>query len=318
MSRSIKDYLILALKGIAIGTAEFIPGVSGATVAFISGIYIEIIDSIRLLNFKSFKVLINKGFKEFWSTINGNFMLSLTIGIFVSFFTLVGLFSYLLSTFPIFVWSFFFGLVFASSIYMLRDIKEWNYKSIIAIVVGIGFAYGLTLITPASATKESQYWLVFLTAIVAIVAIYLPGISIAFIMLLLGQYDFIIDVFANGKLDFILIFAIGILVGLITFSNLISLLVKKFRLTIVALLTGFLIGSLINLWPWKHTLLSHTNNFAQIIPIKQEIVLPDSYFNLTARDPQTLNAILMAITGSLVIYLLYNSFNRIKQKSEEL
>ena len=317
MSRSIKDYLIIGLKGIGMGAADVVPGVSGGTIAFISGIYEELIESIKSINFKSIKSLFTKGPKTFWGAINGFFLLSLLIGIAISVLSLAKLINYLLENFPIFIWSFFFGLIVASAIYVAMQIKGWNYKIILSIILGTGIAYFVTSVTPISDGGNPSYIYLFFCGMVAICAMILPGISGSFILLLLGQYKFILSAISDLKISYIATFGIGALIGLISFSNVLSWLLKKFHDITIAFLAGFMLGSLNKVWPWKHTLLSQTNQFAEIIPVKQENVLPNLFYELTAKDPYTFYAILMALTGFLIIFLLQTSYNKVNTEKGE-
>jgi putative membrane protein len=316
MERSKKDYLIIALKGIAVGAGEFIPGFSGATAAYISGIYKEIINSLSNLKLSSLKVLFKKGFKEFWKHINGNFLSILLITIVLSLFTITFLTRYLLKEFPISSSSFLFGIIIGSAIYIFKDFKEWNFKIAIAIVLGIALNVTLTFFTPLEMAKETQYPIIILCIVISAIAIYLPGVSVAFIFILLGQYEFIIKSISNFEINFILIYFGGSLICILLFSKIFSRVLNKYYSISNSFLSGLMIGSLFKLWPWKHTLLSHTNQFAQIIPIKQENVLPNAYFELTAKDPQILYAILMLITGFLAVYLIHNTFSA-KHEHEE-
>lgn len=314
MSRSIKDYLVVGLKGIAMGAADVVPGVSGGTIAFISGIYEELIESLKSINLASFKTLFKQGFKSFWKLINGTFLVSLVVGIAISVLSLAKLIHYLLENFPIFIWSFFLGLIVASAIYVAIRIKQWNYKIILSIIIGTGIAYFVTDITPVSESTNPAYLYIMFCGMVAICAMILPGISGSFILLLMGQYTFILSAVSGLKISYIATFGIGAVIGLISFSNVLSWLLKKFHDITVAFLAGFMIGSLNKVWPWKHTLLSHTNQFAEIIPDKQENVFPQIYYELTGKDPQTLYAVLMAITGFLVIFLLQSTFAKVKNQ----
>jgi len=314
MSRSIKDYLVVSLKGIAMGAADVVPGVSGGTIAFISGIYEELIESLKSINVTSFKVLFKQGIKSFWKSINGTFLISLVVGIAISILSLAKLIHYLLDNYPIFIWSFFLGLIVASAIYVIIKIKKWNYKTILSIIIGAVIAYFITDITPVSESTDPAYLYIMFCGMIAICAMILPGISGSFILLLMGQYKFILSAVSGLKITYIATFGVGAVIGLISFSNVLSWLLKKFHDITVAFLAGFMIGSLNKVWPWKHTLLSHTNQFAEIIPDKQENVLPQIYYELTGKDPQTLYALLMAITGFLVIFLLQSTFAKVKNQ----
>ncbi|MBN1252953.1 MAG: DUF368 domain-containing protein [Bacteroidales bacterium] len=317
MNRTIRDYIIILLKGTAMGAADVVPGVSGGTIAFISGIYEELLDSINSFNFKNIKELFKNGFKKFWNLVNGNFLAVLITGIAISVLSLAKLLHFLLEEHPILIWSFFFGLIIASAVYVAKEIKGvWNYKIIIAVIIGTIIAYFITTITPAPENENTAYWYVFLSGMIAICAMILPGISGSFILLLMGQYKFILSALNDFKISYIITFAFGAIIGLLSFSKVISWLLKQYHSITVAFLAGFMIGSLNKVWPWKHELQAHANQFAQIIPYKQENVLPNMFYESTGKDPQTLYAILLAITGFLVIYVLQVSFNRVKEESE--
>ena len=316
MVRNIKDYIIILLKGTAMGAADVVPGVSGGTIAFISGIYEELLDSIKSINLVNVKLLFSDGFKSFWNAINGTFLAVLFVGIGISVFSLAKLLHFLLDEYPILIWSFFFGLIVASAIYVAQQIKQWNYKIILAIILGTIIAFFITFITPVPEVENSPYWFVFVSGMIAICAMILPGISGSFILVLMGQYEFILKAVTGFKISYIITFGLGAVVGLISFSNVLSWLLKKYHDITIGFLVGFMIGSLNKVWPWKHTLLSHTNQFAEIIADKKENVIPNTFFELTGKDPQTLYAILMAITGFLVIFLLESTFSRIKESKK--
>jgi putative membrane protein len=223
-----------------------------------------------------------------------------------------------LTSFQIFIWSFFFGLIVASAIYVAMQIKGWNYKIILSILIGTVIAFFITTITPVAESGNPSYLYILFCGMIAICAMILPGISGSFILLLLGQYKFILSALSEMKGDYIAIFGVGAAIGLISFSNVLSWLLKKFHDITVAFLAGFMIGSLNKVWPWKHTLESYVNSNAEIIPISQENVLPNTFYELTAKDPQTFYAILMAITGFLVIFLLQSTFNKVKSEKPQI
>jgi putative membrane protein len=314
MSKRLKENVIVVLKGMAIGVAELVPGLTGASIALISGIYDKMIDSIKSLNIQSLKVLFKKGPKEFWAAINGSFMLSLSLGILFSLLAFAKIIIYLTEKFPIFCYSFFFGIIVASIIYMLRDFEKWNFKIVFSLLVGIVIIFITSNLNPLSMAKEADLLIIIATAVFAAMIAYFPGISVSLILIMIGQYEIVLKSVYMFKLDFILVYFAASIIAFFTFAKFFSWLIKKFKNQSFAFLTGLLIGSLFQLWPWKHTLLSHTNRMAQIIPVKQENVFPDTYFELTTKDPQTLYAILMAITGFLLIYLLHHSFSNVKQE----
>ncbi len=220
MKRTIKDFVLLLLRGIGMGAADIVPGVSGGTIAFITGIYKELIDSIKSVNIEAFKLLISFKIAKFWKHVNGNFLVSIFLGIFISIFSLSKyVLKPLLETHPILVWSFFFGLIVASAIYIIKKIERWNYKNVIAIIIGVAVAYLLTIVSPAK--TPDGYWFVFIAGVISICAMILPGISGAFILLLLGKYEYIfIDAVSNFKIDILIVYATGAVIGLISFSNL--------------------------------------------------------------------------------------------------
>ncbi len=316
MSSLIKHYLQIATKGIAMGAANIMPGISGGTIAFISGIYEELMESIKSLNFKNLKGLFKNGLKSYWASINGSFLIILVFGILLSIFFLAKLINFLLVEFPIPMWSFFLGLILASSIYLATKNKSWNYKAIIAALMGAGIAYFVTIVSPVVNAQDPEYWYVFLSGALAISAMILPRISGSLILLLMGEYQFILSALDNLRMTFLCFFGLGTIVGLISLSNVLSWLLRKYFNTTVGFLVGLMVGSLNKVWPWKHTLLSHSNQFAQIIPDKQENVFPFSYYELTGKDPQFLYAILMAITGFLVIFLIESAYTKAKIAKE--
>ena len=201
MDRTIKDYIILILKGMGMGAADVVPGVSGGTIAFITGIYEELINSIKSINLNAIKLFFTGKFAEFWKAINGTFLISVFIGIGISIFSLAKGLEYLLNHFPILVWSFFFGLIVASAIYVARTIEKWNFGTIIAGIAGIVIAYFITIISPAEA--NTSYLFIFIAGSIAICAMILPGISGSFILVLLGMYKFILEAVGNLEIAII-------------------------------------------------------------------------------------------------------------------
>lgn len=311
MSRTAKDYSIVTLKGIAMGAADVIPGVSGGTIAFITGIYEELINSIKSINLVALKLLITGKFAEFWKAINGTFLLSLVTGIAISIISLAKGLKYLLDHYPILVWSFFFGLVVASAIYVARTIKTWNLATIISGIAGIIIAYFITVITPAEA--NTTYWFIFLSGAIAICAMILPGISGSFILVLLGMYKFILEAVGNFELAIIFTFLAGAAVGIISFSNVLSWLLKKYHNPTIALLSGFMIGSLNKVWPWKEVVETFTDRHGEIKPLIEENILPGTYELITGNQSFFVGAIALAIFGFMLIFVIENIANRLKK-----
>ncbi len=191
MERKLKDYLMLSLKGIGMGAADVVPGVSGGTIAFIVGIYDELIDSIKSINGNSLKLFFTGKWKAFWKAVNGNFLFFLLAGIAVSILSLAKLITWLLVAHPILVWAFFFGLVLASTWFVGKDIKEWNWKTILGFILGGVIAFYITIATPAETSENLLF--IFVCGAIAICAMILPGISGSFILVLLGKYFFIME-----------------------------------------------------------------------------------------------------------------------------
>ncbi len=249
MERRLKDYAVLTLKGMAMGAADVVPGVSGGTIAFIAGIYDELIDSIKSIDMYALKQLFSGKITAFWKSINGNFLVALLLGIGISVFSLAKLITYLLVTEPVLVWSFFFGLVLASTWFVSKDIKEWGWKTIVGFLAGAVIAFYITVATPAN-TPDS-WWFIFLCGAIAICAMILPGISGSFILVLLGKYFFIMEAVKTLDLFVIGVFAAGAVMGITTFSRVLSFALKNFRNITMSVLAGFMLGSLNKVWPWK-------------------------------------------------------------------
>lgn len=312
MIRQVKDYLVILLKGIAMGAADVVPGVSGGTIAFISGIYEELIESIANLNFNVFKVWKNEGFKTAWTSINGSFLLALFSGIAISILSLAKLIKWLLHNEPILLWAFFFGLVLASILYIGKQIRSWSPKIIIAIIMTSLLSYYITLAEPF-ASPDSPYYLLF-CGFIAIIAMILPGVSGAFILLILGAYETAIntvnnlvegvttgnwDILKDALINFFML-GIGAIVGLKVFSKVLNWMFKHHKNLTLAILTGFMIGSLNKIWPWKNTLKTRINSEGLEVTVLDESILPSSY----AGDSELVLAIVFIVIGFATILIL--------------
>lgn len=295
--RNIKDYAVLVLKGMGMGASDVVPGVSGGTIAFITGIYEELIDSIKSINLDSLKSLFSFKIAEFWKKINGFFLLAVFSGVLISVFTLANFLEYLLINHPVYIWSFFFGLVIASAIMILKDIEKWRPRVFITLLVGIVIAFWITTITPAQSSEMT--WFIFLSGALAICAMILPGISGSFILLLLGKYQFILNAVSELKFTILLIFTAGAVTGLIAFSNFLSWLLKRFRYATIAMLAGFMIGSLNKIWPWKITTETYLDRHGVEHPLTEKNVFPE-----VSLDSDFIPAVLIAIAGFAIIFIL--------------
>ena len=279
------------------GAADVVPGVSGGTIAFISGIYEELITSINKVNLNTLKIWKQEGFSAMWKEVNGNFLLSLLVGIGFSVITLARVIKHYLETSPILIWAFFFGLVLASIFYVAAHIKKWNVKSIIFLVLGALIGYFITTLTPQTAEVTTAY--VFLSGALAICAMILPGISGGYILLLLGMYKPVLDALHDKNVVMLLTLISGAVVGLLSFSRLLKWLFDNYENITLALLTGFIIGSLNKIWPWKEVISSEVIN-GKLKILEDQSVLPANFDG----DPQIAGALIMSVIGILLIVFL--------------
>jgi putative membrane protein len=299
MKRSLKDYIVISLKGMAMGAADVVPGVSGGTIAFISGIYEELLNSISSFNFNLLKVYKKEGFKQVWNIVNGSFLLALFIGISISVLSLAKLIETLLENHPIVIWSFFFGLVLASIIYIGKQITTWTIGSILCLILGGILAFYITTLNPM-VSENSSPWFLFLVGMIAICAMILPGISGSFILVLLGAYKPVLNALNTRDFFSIIIFMLGAVVGLLTFSRILKWLFSTYKNYTLATLTGFIIGSLNKIWPWQEIISWRTNSKGIEVPLSTTSVSPFSFEG----DPQLMTAILLATIGFGLILLL--------------
>ena len=299
MSRNVKDYIVIGLKGMAMGAADVVPGVSGGTIAFISGIYEELLGSISNVNLDLFKTLKNDGFKAAWKQLNGNFLLSLFVGIFISIISLAKAIKYLLENEPILLWSFFFGLVLASVIYIAKQISKWNFLAVLVLVLGAFLAYYITTLNPL-VSENSSLLFMFLAGAIAICAMILPGISGAFIMVLLGAYKPILSAVTDRDYKTVAVVFLGAIVGLLSFSKILKWLFANYKNYTLAVLTGFIIGSLNKIWPWKETLTWRTNSHGIKVAFNQQSVSPFSFEG----DAELTMAVGLIVVGFLLILMM--------------
>lgn len=251
-------HITIAVKGACMGAADVIPGVSGGTIAFIMGIYDEFVGSIASVNKEALKLLFNGEFKAFWKHINGNFLLALIIGIGISVISLAGLMQYLLTNHPIQTWAFFFGLIVASSIFILRGISGWKMRDIFFVIAGI--AAGIIVCTLSPTQTPDALWFIFISGAIAICAMILPGISGSFILLILGKYKYIMSAISDlthgvnvgSNLLILCVFLVGAVVGILAFSKFLHWLLAKWNKETMVVLAGFIIGSLVKVWPWSN------------------------------------------------------------------
>ena len=309
--KKIWNNITVEIKGACMGAADVIPGVSGGTIAFITGIYDQLIGSINSINAEAVKLFFTGKFKEFWKHINGTFLLSLFCGILFSVVALAGLMQYLLEIHPIQTWAFFFGLIVASSLFILRGIEGWNLKAVIFLILGIGL--GVTVCTLSPTTTPDALWFIFLSGAIAICAMILPGISGSFILLILGKYKFIMEAItglttgqAVGENLVILgVFAVGAVCGIIAFSRVLNWLLSRYHKQTLLVLAGFIIGSLVKVWPWSNMEAIMLAQFPQASEVLNNLsveILRNEYYRMLGQvDYQIGSAILFAIIGFSIV-----------------
>ena len=313
------------------GAADVVPGVSGGTIAFITGIYEELLRSIKSVNGTAVRKLFKEGFGSFWAHVNGAFLLPLLIGIGGSIVTLAKVITHLLENYPVLIWAFFFGLIVASVFLVAKSVRKWVPLVFVGLAIGTAVSYYVTTIDVV-ADENTNLGYVLLCGMVAICAMILPGISGSFILLLMGAYGLIIgtintlrDAVTGGDfgdlmapLKIIVTFAVGAVVGLIAFTHVLTWLFRRFHDFTMALLIGFLVGSLNKVWPWKETISTRVKHAGKpdekILPLIQENVSPGNYeiintveaeqLGLTVKEPFLMGAIVLAISGFALIWLL--------------
>jgi putative membrane protein len=313
MKRELKDYLLLYAKGIGMGAADVVPGVSGGTVAFITGIYEELINSIKSINGDALKLLLRFKLIEFWKSINANFLIVVLAGITTSLLSLSKLMTYFLEFHPIQIWSFFFGLILVSSPLILRDILKWDLFTSLSFVAGIAIAYLITILSPTETPTNLGF--IFFCGALAICAMILPGISGAFILLLIGKYEYMINALISFDLPVIMVFVLGCFLGLLGFSRFLSWILTHYRFPTLALLAGFMIGSLNKVWPWKEVIAYRINHEGQQVPALDRSILPAFYFEKTGADPQLFQAILFTALGIFLVVAIEKTASYLKSKA---
>lgn len=293
------------------GAADVVPGVSGGTIAFISGIYEELIESLRKMTPAALLVWYQEGFTAFWRHINGTFLVVLLGGILLSILSLARAVTYFLEHYPLVVWGFFFGLVLASTLYMGRQLPMKQISVWIAFLLGALFAVGVSLAKPGQLPTE--LWMIFGAGAIAICAMILPGISGSFLLLLMGLYSFILRALIEVNVPVLATFIAGCVIGLLSFSHFLSWLLRHYHNVTIAALTGFLLGSLHIIWPWKRTLETVIDRHGETIPVRQENLLPGDYSILVGNDPQTLWVVVLAVVGLAFIFLVEYAAHRGKK-----
>ncbi|GAK21248.1 LOW QUALITY PROTEIN: membrane protein [Vibrio sp. JCM 19052] len=293
------NYLITYFKGMAMGAADVVPGVSGGTIAFITGIYDTLLESIRRINPSLFSIWKKDGFKAAFNHINGFFLISLFAGIFTSIATLAKLISWLLETHPIPIWSFFFGLILVSVYHIIRQVEKRDAIRFVALLIGIGFATSITVLKPLH--MEPTAINTILAGAIAICAMILPGISGSFILLLIGMYAPVLGAVKGFQIDILALFLVGCVAGLLSFSHLLSWLLRKFRDLTLMFLTGLMIGTLPKIWPWKETLTWRTNSKGEQVPLLEQNLSPFEFEHITSQPSQLVLAVIMMLAAIVLV-----------------
>ncbi|MDD7804850.1 MAG: DUF368 domain-containing protein [Endozoicomonas sp. (ex Botrylloides leachii)] len=288
----VKNPLLLLLKGVAMGAADVVPGVSGGTIAFITGIYDELLSSLKKISPSALAILFRQGFFAFWHHINGPFLLTLGCGILLSVFTLAKGISWMLVNHPIPVWSFFSGLVLVSVWHMLRQLPRLEFFSILGLISGTGFAWWFSGMAPLKAANP-ELLTFFICGAVAICAMILPGISGSFLLLLLGIYEPVLQAVTTLNAPVLVVFASGCLAGLLLFSRVLSWLLANARNITMGLLTGMMLGSMNRIWPWKQINSDQISN-----------VLPHTYEQLTGDSSQLTSACIAALAAVTLVLII--------------
>lgn len=294
------------------GAVDVIPGVSGGTIAFITGIYEELVYSINTIDAETLRLLTKFEFASFWKKINGNFLAIVFAGITTSFLLLSGFMLFLLRDYSVMTWSFLFGLILTSGPLILRSIKKWRADSIAGLIIGIGTAYILTILSPTQ-TPDNLFF-VFLAGAISICALVLPGISGVFILLLLGKYQAMVMALSEFNILVIFIFIIGCILGLIGIARLLTRAINNYPQVHLAVVSGFMMGALNKIWPWRKVMEYATNSKGDQIAVFDKSILPWDFLSETGKDPQLFQAILMMALGVLIVVVIEKIAVRLKTK----
>ncbi len=290
------DYLLISIKGVAMGAADVIPGVSGGTIAFLTGIYETLINSIKAFDLVAIKLFFSGKFGEFSKKINLPFLVALVAGIAFSFLSIARVMTYLMEHYPIPLWSFFFGLILASAIIILKGLSSWKMSHFLGLAAGIALGASICLLSPSQ--TPTDLWFIFLSGMIAICAMILPGISGSFILLLLGKYEYILNGLNEMNLSLIITFILGAAIGIVSFSHLISWLLRRFHNQTICVLAGVMLGSLLKVWPWKCIQDSGID-----LPILPSI----------NADSQIVYAIIFATIGAAIVFIIEYTASKAKK-----
>lgn len=302
--KGLKHYFVLMLKGIGMGAANVIPGVSGGTVALITGIFEELIEAIKSFNLEAIRLIFKGKFKEFAKHVNLNFLIAVFLGVAISILSLAKILDYLFTNYPVYIWAYFFGLILASIYFVGRTVEKWNLSVIVTFLFGTVIALSISVLNPA--TENDGFLYLIVCGAVGVCSMILPGLSGSFVLILLGNYQLVfIDAVNNLDLKILFPVVIGAGVGLIVFSHMLSWIYKKYRNQTISALTGFILGSLAILWPWKKSFdstgeLIQTNEFGAFIESNGQIIKDIKVYSYDQVLPETFNNVVL-IASALVV-----------------
>lgn len=295
------EYWVL-IKGMLMGAADIVPGVSGGTIAFITGIYERLLNALKMMLPSFFQLIKQRNLKKFVEQTDLYFLLTLFLGILISVVSLAKVISFLMLNYPIPLWSGFFGLIFASIFIVAKDVKGWNVSLVLFLVLGALLALGITQLSPAS--LEKNYLNIILSGVLAICAMVLPGISGSFILVILGSYSWVLLAIKQFEFLTLGLFAGGCLIGLLSIANILAWTFSKYRDITLAVLTGFMLGAMVKVWPWKEVLSYRENSNGELVPLVEKAILPSTYEALSGADPQMLVAFLSAALCGVLVWNL--------------
>jgi len=324
-TRTFTDKLFLVLKGLGMGAANKVPGVSGGVVAFVAGFYEEFIYSLQKVNSKAFKLLINGRFKSFYQYINGRFLGLLFFGMIISYFSVSKILDYLIKHYELFVWSVFFGMIIGSIYYIYKDFEDWNYRTYLSLFIGITVGISISFLNPAK--ENDNLWFVFFCGIISVSGMTLPGFSGSFILILLGNYvlllvdsvnalfDTVSDIFSGDfsffenherirKLKVLVVFTLGSVTGLVTFSHLLSYILKHYKSITLSAIIGFIVGSLGVVWPWKKTIYQINNDGSFILDSTGEKIIANYKRFMPELNSETFYAMAFIVLGIGIVLAL--------------
>lgn len=309
LDKSIKKNIRLFLTGFTMGTADLIPGVSGGTIAFLSGIYEELIYSIKFVTGDVLRKALTGRIVEAIKMVPYKFLVPLALGLMTAIFSLANALSYLLENHPIYVWSFFFGLVIASTMIVMKRVVKWDIRDVASFVIAAVITYFVVGLVPIETPSTLPVF--FLSGVVAIIAMILPGISGSYILLLLGKYQQVLGAVTNRDFLTLAVFAAGCAVGIALFSRVLSWLFAKHHDISIAILAGIMLGSVRKIWPWKETVLTRINSHGVEVPLVEKNIAPPTF------DITVVIAIALAL-GAFFLIVYFDRLQLTKEKTKDI